>query len=115
MISLNFITKDTLQPLLTDTLRWKRFAFAYKNSAVIYNMQDKADFYDCDIDTIKQTYILHDNADTSTWHVLHYSYPQKNILQLSGIWKGSDVNILMKEKSIDSMNLNKERITFLQE
>ncbi len=110
-----FITKDTLQPLLTDTLRWKRFAFAYKNSAVIYNMQDKADFYDCDIDTIKQTYILHDNADTSTWHVLHYSYPQKNILQLSGIWKGSDVNILMKEKSIDSMNLNKERITFLQE
>jgi len=38
-----FITRDTLQSLLTDTLRWKRFAFAYKNSVLIYNLQDKAD------------------------------------------------------------------------
>ncbi|MGE5108278.1 MAG: hypothetical protein ACM3H8_12080 [Sphingobacteriales bacterium] len=110
-----FVTNDTLPPLLTDTLRWKRFAFAYKNSAVIYNMQDKAGYYQCDIDTVKQTYTLHNNADTSKWDAFHYSYPQKNILQLSGIWKSNKVNILMKEVPIDSMNLNKERIIFLQD
>ena len=110
-----FITTDTLLPLLTDTLRWKRFALADKNSAVIYGMQDKADYYDCDIDTVKHTYTLHNDADTSTWHIFHYSNPQKNVLQLSGTWKGSDVNILMNEVSIDSMNLNKERLIFLQD
>lgn len=110
-----FVTSDTLLPLLSDTLRWKRFALAYKNSAAIYSMQDKADYYDCDIDTVRHTYTLHDNADTSTWNIFHYSNPQKNVLQLSGTWKGNDVNILMNEVSIDSMTLNKERLIFLQE
>ena len=110
-----FVTSDTLPPLLTDTLRWKRFALAYKNSAVIYSMQDKADYYDCDIDTVKHTYTLHNDADTSTWKIFHYSNPQKNVLQLSGTWKGSDVNILMNEMSIDSITLNKERLIFLQD
>jgi hypothetical protein len=110
-----FITKDTLSPLLTDTLRWRRFAFANKNSAVIYNMLDKAGYYTCDTDSVNHTYTLHDNPDTSTWHVFHYSYPGKSILQLSGTWKGSEVKISMKEVPTDSMNLNKERIQFVRD
>jgi hypothetical protein len=110
-----FIARDTLQPLLTDTLRWRRFALAYKNSAVIYSMQDKADYYDCDVDTMKHIFTLHNNPDTASWFVFHYSYPQKNMFQLRGNWKGNDVSILMKEIPLDSMALNKERITFFQE
>jgi hypothetical protein len=109
-----FITKDTLQPLLTDTLRWRRFVFLSKKNAAVFNMEDKADFYDCDLDSLKHTWRLHDNDDSTKWDVLNYSYPQKNMLQFTGRWKGSGVNILMKEISIDSMKLNKEKFTFLQ-
>ena len=91
-----FITKDTLQPLLTDTLRWKKMAFAYKNTAVIYNMQERADYYDYELDTVKQTYTLHDNPDTTKWLLFHYSYPSKDILRLTGKWKGEESTITMK-------------------
>ena len=109
-----FVTKDTLQPLLTDTLRWRRFVFLSKKNTAIYNMQDKADFYDCDIDSLKKTCRLHDNDDSAKWDVMHYSYPKKNMLQFNGSWKGNNVNILMKEIPIDSMKLNKEKLTLLQ-
>ncbi|MEO7490947.1 MAG: hypothetical protein ABIU77_27770, partial [Ferruginibacter sp.] len=110
-----FVSKDTLPPLLTDTLRWRKFAFANKNSAIVYNMLDKAEYYDCEMDTIKRTYTLHNNPDTATWPVLHYSNPLKNILQLTGNWKGNNVTVVMKEIPLDSVALNKERITFFRE
>lgn len=109
-----FVTKDTLQPLLTDTLRWKRFVFLSKKNTAVYNMQDKANFYDCDIDSLKKTCRLHDNDDSTKWDIMHYSYPEKNMLRFTGSWKGTDVNILMKEVPIDSMQLNKEKMVFLQ-
>jgi hypothetical protein len=109
-----FVMKDTLQPLLTDTLQWRRFVFLSKKNIAIYNMQDKADFYDCDIDSLKKTCRLHDNDDSTKWDVMHYSYPGKMMLRFTGSWKGASVNILMKEIPIDSMKLNKEKYTFLQ-
>ncbi|HMH31474.1 MAG TPA: hypothetical protein VK543_00500 [Puia sp.] len=110
-----FVAKDTIQPVLSDTLRWKRFAFVYKNSAVIYNMQDSAVFYDYDTDSLKNIYTLHDNPDSAKWDRFHYSYPQKNKFELTGKWKGVDVHLMMEEISIDSMKLVKEKIVFLQD
>jgi hypothetical protein len=110
-----FLAKDTIPPVMSDTLRWKRFALVYSHSAVIYDMKDKAAFYDYHIDSIKHLYTLHDNPDSSKWDVLHYSYPQKNKFELNGKWKGIDVQIMMEEIPIDSMSLNKEKLIFLQD
>jgi hypothetical protein len=46
------------------------------------------------------------NDTIKNLQVLHFSKRTR---------KGNDVNILMKEVSIDSMNLTKERLIFLQE
>jgi hypothetical protein len=110
-----FIAKDTLQPVLTDTVRWKKFALVTRKRAVVYNMKDSAAFYDFDKDSVKRIYRLHDNPDTSKWDELHYSYPLTNQLKLSGKWKGMDVQIMMEETPIDSMTLNKEKLVFLQD
>jgi hypothetical protein len=110
-----FITKDTLAPLLTDTLRWKRFAITSRKSVDIYNMQDHDDTYSCDMDTSMHTCRMHDNSDSAKWDVFHYFYPQKNSLQFTGPWKGTNVTIVMKEVPIDSMALKKERLAFLSD
>jgi len=110
-----FISTDTLPPLLTDTLRWKRFLFAYENYVVICNMKDQRDWYQCDVDSIKKTFTLHDNPDTSTWKIFHYAYSGKDQLQLTGKWKGKDVTIEMKSVPVDSMFLNKEKTVLMQD
>jgi len=106
----SFVAKDTLPPLLTDTLRWKYFVFDYDKYAVIFDMKEKKDWYECDVDSIKKIFTLHDNPDTATWHVFHYAYPSKDSLLLMGKWKNRDVTIRMKSTPIDSMPLNKEKI-----
>ena len=110
-----FILKDTIAPLVTDTIRWRRFALPNKNTAVIYNMQDNPDEYEFDIDTLQHNYTLHNNADTAKWDVLHYQHPDKHILEFLGKWKGKDVHIFMKELPLDSMTLNKDKMAFLQD
>jgi hypothetical protein len=110
-----FIAKDTLPPLLTDTLRWKYFVFDYDKYAVIFDMKDNKDWYECDIDSMKKVFTLHDNPDTTTWHVFHYAYPSKDSLLLTGKWKNRDVTIMMKSTPIDSMPLNKEKIRWLRD
>jgi hypothetical protein len=110
-----FIAKDTILPMLTDTLRWKRFALFGRKSAAIYNMKDSASIFDYDRDSLKQIYRIHDNTDSTKWDQFHYRHPVKNTMELTGKWKSVDVRIVLKESSIDSFTLNKERITFLHE
>jgi hypothetical protein len=110
-----FITKDTIAPLLSDTLRWKKFALFGRKSAAIYNMRDSASIYDYDKDSVKQTFRIHDNTDSLKWDAFHYLYPEKKKLELTGKWKRIDVRIVMTETPIDSLLLKKERITFLQD
>jgi len=104
-----FITKDTLQPLLTDTIRWKRLVFSNRNQVVIFNMQDSRDYYDFDIDSIKKTITLHDNPDTLTWHVFHFVNPGPGQYSLTGKWKGQSVQVFMNSVSIDSFAIKKEK------
>ena len=109
-----FIAKDTLPPLTTDTLRWKRLLMR-GNHAIVCSMTDDQDHYDYDIDSIKKTITLHDNPNKKTWKVFNYSYPAKDKFQLIGKWKGRDINVLMKSTPIDSLPLNKEKIKLIQD
>lgn len=109
-----FVAKDTLPPLPTDTVRWKRL-FMQGKEAIICNMKDADDYYEYDIDSIKKTITLHDNPNKKTWKVFHYTYPAKDQFQLTGKWKGKDINVLMKSNPIDSIPLNKEKIKLIQD
>jgi hypothetical protein len=110
-----FVSKDTLPPLLTDTVRWRRLLFSGRNEVVIINMQDERDYYQYDVDSNKKTITLHDNPDTLTWHVFHYAYPASDQYSLSGYWKGQPVNIFMKSFPIGSLRMNKEKIALVND
>jgi hypothetical protein len=107
---------DTLPPLMNDTLYWKRFIIsAYRENkfAAIFNMADVGDYYDYDVDSIHKTITLHDNPDTSTWHLFHYSYPAPGKYSLTGKWKGQPVQVFMNAVNIDSaFLLRREKIRF---
>ena len=110
-----FIAKDTIPPLLNDTMRWRKFTIVNAHLAVIYNMRDSASEFQYDVDSSKLIYRLHDNEDSLKWDQFHYSYFQKNKLNLTGKWKGMDVQVMMEEIPIDSMNLRKEKLKLLED
>jgi hypothetical protein len=116
----SFVTKDTLAPLLTDTLRWKRLLFVYSNYstsnyAVIFDMQDNKEYYGLDLDSNKNILTLKNGLDTAQWNVFNYSQPARNQLLLNGKWERNEVHILMKSLPIDSIPINRERIRWVRD
>jgi hypothetical protein len=78
-------------------------------------MKDQLDWYQCNIDSVKKTFTLHDNPDKKTWKIFNYTKPAKDQLQLTGKWKGINIQVLLKPFPLDSMNLNKEKIKLIQD
>jgi hypothetical protein len=111
----SFVARDSLQPLLTDTLRWKRVVFDYRDYIIIYDMRDQKDWYHCDVDSNRKTFTLHDNPDTSTWKKFSFEYPPGDQLVLKGKWKGQEVTIRMRSVPLESLQLNKEKISVVQD
>ena len=111
-----FVAKDTLPPLTSDTVRWSRLALLSQGSkAIIYNMKNSLDYYDCDVDSLKKTFTFHDSPDKKKWHMFEYTYPAKNLLKLTGVWKGQAVNVLLKESPADSIPLRQEKIKLIND
>jgi len=107
--------KDTILPLLTDTLRWRYVCFLdYANTdqrMVIFDMREKQDIHKCKWDTVSKKIILLEKEP------LHFSYtglPGGNI-RLNGDWHGKSTNIQLTKLNIDSMNLVKDKFLFMQE
>ena len=111
-----FVAKDTLPPLTTDTLRWNRLMlFVQGNEAVIFNMKNKEDTYQVDVDSLKKTYTFHDSPDKKKWNIFNYSFPAKGELKLTGKWKNQDINVLLQQISADSIPLNQEKIKLMND
>ena len=110
-----FEVKDTTKTPVSDTLRWKHILMnVYGDNFVIANMQDQLDWYDCDADSLKKTFTLHDNPDKKTWKVFSYIKLAKDQLQLTGKWKGRNIQALLKPFPLDSIYLVKEKIKLIQ-
>ena len=109
-----FVATDTLPPLTTDTLRWNRLMlFGQGRYAVIFNMKNQPKQFELSIDKIKKTYAFRDSPDSIRWNVFNYSYPAKNHLELTGKWKGKDIDVLMEQLPADSIPLNREKLIFI--
>ena len=109
----SFVAGDTIPPLLTDSLRWKRLVFTSDKDAIIYRMNDAKDYYSCTVDSSKKTFALRNTDDTTISALLHFDSPGKEQLLLSGNWKKREVHISMKENPVDSLTINKEKISLV--
>jgi hypothetical protein len=109
--------KDTLLPLASDTLRWKKFAFSdYQGQpyGVIFNMQDGQDWYSYELNDKTKTLTLTDSPDTTRKFHFSYSEPNTEKMLLTGIWKGKNVQMILRKVAIDSLPLLMEKTRWLQ-
>jgi len=97
-------TRDgqTLPPLLTDTVRWRRFVTQSPTGIGIRGMNDSTHAYMVRFDTAKST-ILSDDAKTPL--ALTWSRPDADHLTLTGTVDGHQLAVRLKRMDVSHTNL----------
>ncbi|MEO6356078.1 MAG: hypothetical protein ABIU77_03550 [Ferruginibacter sp.] len=94
--------KDTLAPLLTDSVQWKQLNIAFANYAMVKTMSDKTIGYGFIVDSVKKTVQFINSRDSAENQIFNFSYPDSSHLVLKGTHKADTVCIVMKK--FDQMN-----------
>lgn len=85
---------DTLPPLSTDTVRWKKLIVSYPGWGMMYHMNDSLKWYSMEIDTLKKTLNMAWSRDSLERYTLTYEPVEKGLL-LRGLYRGDSVFIDM--------------------
>jgi hypothetical protein len=89
--------KDTLAPLLTDTVQWKQLNIVFANYAIVKTMSDKTIGYGLTVDSVKKTVQFINSRDSAENPIFNFSYPDSSHLVLKGTYKADTVYIVMKK------------------
>lgn len=96
---------DTIPPLLTDAVRWRRMVVEYKGYANIKMISDSSDWYAFEPDTVKKKIVMYSYNDTLVKASFAYTMPQKDILEMRGKWKQDSFFISMKKYDLNKFLL----------
>jgi uncharacterized membrane protein YphA (DoxX/SURF4 family) len=100
------VNKDTLPPLTTDSIRWKRMIIEYPGMwANIQLMNENLKTYDIKTDTIKKTIAISSTTDSLDEFIFSYSQHSNDILTFKGQRKEDSVFIQMKKVDINQFRL----------
>jgi hypothetical protein len=95
--------QDTLQPLMTDTLRWKRVFVHRRGYLITQGMDDRVEDYSLNYDTLNRELLIEDyNSDVFT---IKYSYLNDSTLLLNGIVNGNVLNISLEKINLSQLPL----------
>jgi hypothetical protein len=95
--------QDTLKPLMTDTLRWKRIFVHRRDYLIIQGMDDRMEDYSINYDTIHRELIIEDyNSNVIT---LKYSHPNDSTLLLNGNMNGNTLEVSLKKINLSQLPL----------
>ncbi|GAA4301021.1 hypothetical protein [Compostibacter hankyongensis] len=98
--------RDTLPPLLTDTLRWRRLIIDYPGYATVQRMDERGSvYYGFRPDTLQKTVLLFSNPDTATKYRFRYECPDSARLVLRGKLREDSLEIMMRRKKPDEFLL----------
>jgi uncharacterized membrane protein YphA (DoxX/SURF4 family) len=96
--------RDTVQPLTTDTTRWKRLILDFPGYAAVYLMNDSIKYYVFNVDSSFKTVTLNTNADTAHKYKMTISGDSSR-LYLEGLLVKDSVRIWFRSQDPNSFRL----------
>lgn len=110
----NFVkNKDTLPPLTTDTIRWRRMIVNW-TEVNVQLMNDSSRKYIFKTDTVTKTIEMFSRKDTINKYFLTYTLPDTAHLVMRGKFKDDSIYIKMKKIDINTFRLVNWRTTWLR-
>lgn len=92
-------------PLTTDSVRWKQMIINYPTYARTTTMADRKDWWRLKLDTMQRTARFTALKDSTDIVSFQYSKPDKEHLQLKGVFRKDSLLIYLKRMDIDSFKL----------
>ena len=89
---------DTIPPLLTDSLRWRRLFIAYPGRLSIWSMTESGRGFAADVDTVKGMLTLTPRKDSTSHFVLSYVRPDSAHLRVEGTWAADTLRVEMDRR-----------------
>ena len=106
--------QDTLAPLITDTLRWKRILFDYPRFASVIHMNDKVTRYDTEIDTTAQTITFALRRDTVNKYILEYEKLDSS-MTISGVLYEDTIEVKTNQYDLKNFGLLNRGFNWINE
>jgi len=97
--------KDTLPPLLTDSVQWKQLNVAFPGYAIIRTMNDSLKGYSFTADTLKKTLTMTSNSDSTNKSNFSFFYPDSLHLVFAGTMQRDSVYIVMRKFDLRNSRL----------
>ena len=107
--------RDTLLPLITDTLQWKTLTIVYKKRATIKMMNDSTKLCRIVTDTSKGILTLTDQEDTTYLGDFFYQQPDAMHLVLNGKIKKDSVVIWLEKQDLKKFRLVNHEFHWIHE
>jgi hypothetical protein len=101
---------DTLPPLLTDTVRWKRIFFHREGYFIIEKMHEKMSDYRMSVDTNRKEIFLIPYHSRKPM-ILNYQIPGNSIL-LDGVFEDMNINVVLRELDWKQMPVIKKEFSW---
>ncbi|MFY0603206.1 MAG: hypothetical protein JXQ93_04605 [Flavobacteriaceae bacterium] len=111
------LNKDTIPPLLTDKIRWKKIISDgkwFSDYIIVKGMNDQTTWYKQDIDTINNTLEMVSTRDSTNVYNFHY-IKKDSVLSFKGLWNQDSVEIKMKEFDLKKFRLTNRGFHWINE
>ena len=110
------VNNDTLPPLLTDTVRWKKLVCdkRYNNYIIAKGMDDKNNWFKYTIDSLENKIELVSSRDST--NVYNFNFvKQDSILFLEGVWKDDSIKMKMNAFDLSKFKLTNRGFNWINE
>jgi hypothetical protein len=108
------LNNDTLAPLLTDSVRWRRLLIDYPDFVSAIYMNDQIQRYNTELDTLAQQFTFTVGQDTTNKYVMSYEKIDQD-LKMSGVLEGDTVQIDMKYYDLKNFGLLNRGFNWINE
>ncbi len=97
--------RDTIPPLKTDATRWNKLVINYQGNAAVKMITDSTEYFAFEPDTAARKIIVYTYDDTTHKSAFTYTWPEKELLEVRGSWKGDSLTIRMQQFDLNKFKL----------
>lgn len=108
------INDREIPPLITDTIRWQYLSSEYADRLNFYNMKREPQFFQADIDTVKNRIELNTFGDKENVYTFKFK-TNDSVLYLEGIYKQDSICIRAKRYNKEDFPLMNRKFNWIQE